>query len=159
MKPYIEKNTKLRMESKNEFEKNFYKLMNISVHGKTMENVRNHKDIKLITNSDKRKQLTSEPNYHTCKAFSENLMAIEMKKTGAFMNKPVYISQAVLDISKTLMYEFYQGYFQPQYADKVKLCYMDTDSFIIYIQTDEFDKDISKDAKERFDASRYSKDR
>ena len=106
MKPYIEKNTKLRMESKNEFEKNFYKLVNIAIHGKTMENVRNHKDIKLITNSHKRKQLTSEPNYHTCKAFSENLMAIEMKKTRVFMNKPEYISQAVLDISKTLMYEF-----------------------------------------------------
>ena len=72
MKPYIEKNTKLRMESKSEFEKNFYKLMNNSVYGKTMKNVKNHRDAKLITNSDKRKQLTSQPNYHTCKIFRKS---------------------------------------------------------------------------------------
>ena len=85
-------------------------------------------------------------------------MAIEMRKTRVFMNKPVYIGQTVLDISKTLMYEFYYDYLKPKYADKVKLCYVDTDSFIIYFETEDFYKDISKDAKERFDASGYSKD-
>ena len=74
------------------------------------------------------------------------------------MNKPVYIGQTVLDISKTLMYEFYYDYLKPKYADKVKLCYVDTDSFIIYFETEDFYKDISKDVKERFDASGYSKD-
>ena len=77
MKPYIEKNTKLRMESKSEFEKNFYKLMNNSVYGKTMKNVKNHRDAKLITNSDQRKQLTSQPNYHTCKDFQKILWPLK----------------------------------------------------------------------------------
>ena len=99
MKPYIEKNTKLRSEAKNEFEKNLYKLMNNAVYGKTMQNVRKHWDIKLVTTNGKGKQLVSEPNYHTCKRFSEHLMAIEMKKTKVFINKPIYVGQAVLDIS------------------------------------------------------------
>ena len=106
MKPYIDKNTKLRMESKNEFEKRFYKLMNNAVHGKAMENVGKHRDIKLVTTNARRKQLVSQPNYHTCKCFSEDLVAIQLKKTKVYMNKPIYIGQAVLDISKTPMYEF-----------------------------------------------------
>ena len=113
MKPYIEKNTKLRIQSKNQFQKNFYKLMNNSVYGKTMENIRKHKAIKLVTNNTRRKKLASEPNYHTCKHFSENLIAIEMRKTKMHMRKPVYIGQAVLDISKTLMYEFWYDYIKP----------------------------------------------
>ena len=116
MKPYIEKNTKLRIQSKNEFEKNFYKLMNNSVYGKTMENIRKHKDIKLVTNNTRRKKLASEPNHHTCKhlkCIHENLIAIEMRKTKIHMRKPVYIGQAVLDISKTLMYEFWYDYIKP----------------------------------------------
>ena len=133
MKPYTDKNTKLRSESKNDFEKDFFKLMNNSVYGKTMENVRKHRDIKLVTSNSERKKLVSEPNYHTCKQFSENLLAIEMKKTKIHMNKPVYVGQAVLDISKTLMYEFWYDYIIPKYDDKVRLCYMDTDSFIFQI--------------------------
>ena len=73
-------NTKLRTEAKNDFKKDFFKLMNISVFGKTMENVRKHRDIKLVTTGKRRNQLASEPNYHTTKYFSENLIAIEMKK-------------------------------------------------------------------------------
>ena len=92
MKPYIEKNTKLRNESKNEFDKDFFKLMNNSVYGKTMENVRKTRDIKLVTTNSERKRLVSEPNYHTCKHFSENLMAIEMKKSKIYI-----ISQFMLD--------------------------------------------------------------
>ena len=90
MRSYIIKNTKLRNKSKNEFERNFYKLMNNSVFGKTMENIRKHRDIKLVTTNNKRKKLASEHNYHTCKHFSEHLMAIEMKKkTKLYMNKPI----------------------------------------------------------------------
>ena len=99
-------NTKLRTEAKNDFEKDFFKLMNNSVFGKTMENVRNHRDIKLATTDERRNELVSEPNYHTTKYFSENLLAIEMRKTKIKMNKPLYLGQAILDISKTLMYEF-----------------------------------------------------
>ena len=84
-------NTKLRKEAKNEFEKDFFKLMNNAVFGKTMENVRNHRDIKLVTTEKRRIELVSKPNYHTTKHFSENLLAIEMKKTKVTMNKPIYI--------------------------------------------------------------------
>ena len=110
MKSYIDKNTKLRKESKNEFDKGFYKLMNNAVYGKTMENLRNHRDIRLVTTNARRKQLVSQPNYHTCKRFSGNLIAIELRKTKVYMNKPMYIGQAVLDISKTLMYIFFYDY-------------------------------------------------
>ena len=102
-------NTKLRKEAKNDFEKDFFKLMNNSVFGKTMENVRKHRDIKLVTTDKRRNQLVSEPNYHT-KYFSENLLAIKMKKTKVKMNKPVYLGMSILDISKNLMCEFWYDY-------------------------------------------------
>ena len=98
-------NTKLRTEAKNEFEKDFFKLMNNSVFGKNMENVRNHRDIKLVTTDERRNKLVSEPNCHSAKHFSENLLAIEMRKTKVIMNKSVYLGQAILNISKMLMYE------------------------------------------------------
>ena len=110
LKPYIDMNNKLRKEAKNEFEKDFFKLMNKSVYGKTMENVRNHRDIKLVTTDEKRIKLVSEPSYRTTKHFSENLLAIEIKKTEVIMNKPIYLDVSKLDVSKTLMYEFWYGY-------------------------------------------------
>ena len=128
-------NTKLRTEAKNGFEKDFFKLMNNAVFGKTMENVRKHRDLKLVTTDKKRNQLASEPNYHTTKYFSENLMAIEMKKIKVKMNKPVYLGMSILDVCKTLMYDFWYNYVKPKYQDKVKLCYMDTESFVIHIKT------------------------
>ena len=127
LKPYIYMNNNLRKEAKNEFEKDFFKLMNNSVFGKIMENVRKHRDIKLVTTEEKRIKLVSEPNYHTTKQFSENLLAIEMKKTKVKMNKPVYLGMSILDISKTLMYEFWYDYIKPKYGDRAKLCYTDTD--------------------------------
>ena len=148
-------NTKLRKEAKNEFEKDFFKLMNNSVFGKTMENVRNHRDIKLVTADEKRNKLVSEPNYHTTKCFSENLLAIEMKKTKVKMNKPIYLGMSILDISKTLMYEFWYDYLKPKYGDKAKLCYTDTDSFIIHIITEDFFEDISNDVEVWYDTSNY----
>ena len=138
LKTYIDMNTKLRKEAKNEFEKNFFKLMNNSVFGKTMENVREHRDIKLVTTEEKRLKLVSEPNYHTKKQFSKNLLAIEMKKTKVKMNKLVYLGMSILDISKMLMYEFWYDYIKPKCKDKAKLCYTDTDSFVIHIFTEGF---------------------
>ena len=138
LKPYIKMNTKFRTEAENNFEKDFFKLMNNSVFNKTMENVRNHRDIKLVTTNAQRKKHVSEPNYHTSRQFSEDLMAIEMNKTKVLMNKPVYLGQAILDISKTLMYEFWYDYIKLKYKDKAQLCYMDTDSFIIHIETEDF---------------------
>ena len=107
-------NTELRKKAQNEFEKNFFKLMNNSVFGKTMENVRNHRDIKLITTDKRRKRLVSEPNYHSHKKFSEYLMAIEMKKTRVKMVKQLYLGMSILDISKTLMYKFWFDYINPK---------------------------------------------
>ena len=100
-------NTNYRTEAKNEFNKNFFKLMNNSLFGKTMENVRNHRDIKLVTSDKRRKRLVSEPNYHSHKNFSEYLMAIEMKKTRIKMIKPIYLGMSILDISKMIMNEFW----------------------------------------------------
>ena len=128
-------NTKLRKEVKNEFEKDFFKLKNNAVFRKTMENVRKHRDIKLVTTDKRRNQLVSELNYLTSKYFSEHLMAIEMKKTKVKMNKPVYLGMSILDISKTLMYEFWYDYIKPKYGD--------TDSFVTHIITEDFYEDIA----------------
>ena len=148
-------NSKKRKEAKNEFEKNHFKLMINSVFGKIMANLRNHRDIKLVTTDEKRSKLISEPNCHTTKRFSENLLAIEMKKTKVKMNKPVYLGMSILDISKTLMYKFWYDYFKPKYGDRAKLCYTDTDSFIINIITEDFFVDISDDVERWFDTSNY----
>ena len=122
LKPYIDMNTKLRKEAKNDFEKDFFKLMNNSVFGKTMENVRKHRDIKSVTTDEKRNKLVSEPYYHTKKRFSENLLAIEMKKIKVKMNEPLYLGMSILDISKTLMYKFWYDYSKLKYGDRAKLC-------------------------------------
>ena len=150
-------NTELRKNAKNEFEKNFFKMMNNSVFGKTMENVRNHRDIKLVTSNKRRKRLISEPNYHSFKTFSNNLMAIEIKKTRVKMTKPLYLGMSMLDIRKILMYEFWYDYINPKYGDKAKLCYTDTDSFIIHIITEDFFEAISNDVEKWFDTSNYDK--
>ena len=131
-------NTKLRTKAKNDFEKDFFKLMNTAVFRKTMENIRKHRDIKLVTTDKRRNQLVSEPNYHMSKYFSENLLAMEMKKIKVKMNKPVYLGMSILDISKTLIYDFWYDYIKPKYRNNVKLCYMDTDSFVIHIKTEVF---------------------
>ena len=133
-------NTELRKQAKNDFEKDFYKLMNNAVFGKTMKDVRKHRDIKLVAADKRRNQLVSEPNYHATKWFSENLLAIEMNKIKAKMNKPVYLGLSVLEISKTLTLEFWYYYMKPKYGDNKKLCYMNTDSFIMHIKTEDFIK-------------------
>ena len=115
-------NTELRTDAKNSFEKNFFKLMNNAVFGKAMENVRKHRDIKSVTTYKRRNQLATEPNYHTRKYFSENFLAIEMKKIKVKMNTPVYLGMSILDISETLKYEFWYDYIKPKYQDKAKLC-------------------------------------
>ena len=112
-----------------------------------MENVRKHRDIKLVTTDEKRNKLVSEPNYHTTKRFSENLLVIEMKKTKVKTNKPIYLGISILDISKTLMYEFGYDYIKLKYGDRAKLCYMGTDSFIIHIITEDFYEDIGDDVE------------
>ena len=139
LKPYIDINTELRKKAKNDFEKDFFKLMNNAVFGKTMENVRKHRDIKLQTTDKRRNRLV--------------LLASEMKKIKVKMNKPVYLGLSILEISKTLMYEFWYDYMKPKYGDNVKLCYIDTDSFTMHIKTEDFYKDLANDVEKRFDTS------
>ena len=112
-----------------------------------MENIREHVDIMLVNSIKDLNKYAREPNMKNIKYFSGSLLATEMRKTEITMNKPVYLGQAILDISKTLMYEFYYEYMKPKYGNKVKLCYTDTDSFIMQIFTDDFYADISSDAK------------
>ena len=138
LKPYIDMNTELRKEATNDFEKDLFKLMNNSVFGKTMENIRKHRVIKLVTTDKKRSKLVSEPNYHIINLISEDLSIIEMKKTKVKMNKPIYLGLSILEISKILMYEFWYDYMKPKYGNDVKLCCMDTDSFIMNINTNDF---------------------
>ena len=110
LKKYIDMNTELRKKASNDFEKDFFKLMNNAVFGKTMENVRKHRDIKLVKTDHKRSKLVSEPNYHTMKLISENLSIIEMKKMKVKMKKPIYLGLSILEISKIIMYEFWYDY-------------------------------------------------
>ena len=115
-------NTKLRTEAKNDFEKDFFKLMNNAIFGKTMENMRKHRDIKLVTTDKKRNQLASEPNYHTTKYFSEHLIAVEMKKTKVKMNKPIYLGMSILDMSKHSCIDF--GMITLNQSIKIKQSYV-----------------------------------
>ena len=154
LKPYIDMNTKLRKEAKNDFEKDFFKLMNNSVFGKTMENVRNHRDIKLVTSDKRRKRLVSEPNYHSHKKFSEHLMAIKMKNTKVKMTKHIYLGMSILDISKTPIYKFWYDCIKPKYGDRTKLIYTSTDSLFIHIITEDFFEDISDDENDKTSSNR-----
>ena len=159
LKPYINMNTELRKLARNDFEKYLFKFMNNSVFGKTMENIRKHRDIKLVTTNKKRSKLVSEPNFHAMNLISENLSIIEMKKTKINMNKSIYLGLSILEISKILMYEFWYDYVKPKYNDNVRLCYMDTDSFVMNIKTNDFYKDISDDVDNRFDTLNYGVNR
>ena len=124
-----------------------------------MENVRKHRDIKLVKTDKKRNKLVSEPNYHTMKLTDDNLAIIEMRKVKVKMNKPIYLGLSILDISKITMYEFWNDYVKSKHEDKAGLCYMDTDSFVVNIKTKDFYKDIAENVKERFDTSNYIYDR
>ena len=153
-------NSELRKAAKNDFEKDLFKLMNNSVFGKTMENIRKHREIKFVTtDKKKRNKLVSEPNYHTINLISEDLSIIEMKKTKVKMNKPIYLGLSILEISKILMYEFWYDYMKPKYGNDVKFCYMDTDSFIMNIKTNDFYEDIANDVENRFNTSNYEVNR
>ena len=132
--------------------------MNNAVFGNAMENVRKHRDIKLVKTEKRRNQLVSESNYHATKWFSENLIAIEMKKIKVKMNKLVFLGFSILENSKILMYEFWYDYIKPKYQGNVKLCYMDTGSFVNHIETKDFYKDNADDVEKWFDTSNYSED-
>ena len=160
MKEYIDFNTRLRTAAKNDFEKDFYKLMNNSVFGKTMENIRKHRDIKLINNKEDYLKQVMKPNFKSGNLLGTDLMSCEMGKIKVNMNKLVYLGQAILDLSKTIMYEFHYNYMKKKYKESdLKLLYMDTDSLVYNIKTEDFYKDIAEDVETRFNMSGYEPSR
>ena len=156
MKQYIDLNTRLRAEAKNEFEKEFFKLMNNSVYGKTIENLRKRVDISLVNSKKKAQKLTAKPNFKKCTIFHEDFCAFEMRKTQIYFNKPVYLGMCILDLSKTLMYDFHYNYIRSKYDERAKLLFTDTDSLAYEIQTNDFYRDISSDVQAKFDTSNFS---
>ena len=148
LKTYIDFNTKLRTAATNDFKKDFFKLMNNPVFGKTTENIRKHRNIKLVTTEEKYLRTVMKPNFKSGVLFGENLMGCEMGKTKVVMNKPVHLGQAILDLSKIVMYEFHYDYMVLKYGlEKLKLCYMDTDSLVYDIKTEDFYEDIANDVE------------
>ena len=137
-------NTCIRKNAKSYFEKDFFKLMNNAVFGKTMGNFRKHRDIKLVATKGKRNYLVSEPNYHTTKFFTEHLSATEMKKKEILMNKTVNLVLSRLELSNILFYKFWYNYVKRKCVEKVKLLYVNTDSFSVYIKTEDVYKDITE---------------
>lgn len=158
LKKYIDLNTDLRTRATNEFEKDFFKLMNNSVFGKTLENIENHVDIKLVCDEKEAIKLSARPSYDRVTIFDENLIAVHMKRTKLFYNKPIYLGMCILDLSKTLMYDFHYNYILPKYAERARLLFTDTDSLAYEIQTEDFYKDIAEDIQTRFDTSDYPVD-
>ena len=160
MKPYIEFNTAERAKAKNDFEKDFYKLMNNSVFGKTMENLRKRVRVSVVqpqTHPKKYKKLTSDPAFKGRKIFSENLVAIHRRKVEVMLNRPTYVGMSVLDLSKLCMYQFYYDTLKVRYSEKIQLCYTDTDSLLVQIQTEDINADLI-DMADQFDFSDYPKD-
>ena len=160
LETYIDFNTQLRTAATNDLEKDFFKLMNNSVFGKTMENIRKHRNIKLVMTEEKYLRTVMKPNFKSGVLFGENLMGCEMGKIKVLMNKPVYLSQAILDLSKIVMYEFHYDYMVPKYGlEKLKLCYINTDSLVYEIKTEDFYADIVDDVPARFNTSGYCPNR
>jgi len=140
------------------FETDFFKLINNSVFGKTMENIENHVDLKLVTDEKQAIRLAIKANYERCTIFDENLIAVHMTRTKLLYNKPIYLGMCILDLSKTLMYDFHYNYIKNKYGNNAKLLFTDTDSLAYEIKTADFYKDISSDVETRFDTSGYPKD-
>ena len=157
LKQYIDFNTQKRTNAKNNFEKDFFKLMNNSVFGKTMENIRKRVDVKLVTNPDKLLKLASKPTFVSSKIFNNDLVAVHKIKETLTLNRPAYVGMCILDLSKVLMYKFHYNYIKDKYQDKAKLLFTDTDSLTYEIEAEDVYRDFWKD-KNKFDNSDYPKD-
>ena len=155
LKQYIDFNTQKRTNAKNSFEKDFFKLMNNSVFGKTMENIRKRVDVRLVTNKENLLKLSSKPTYVSSKIFNENLVAVHKIKETLTMNRPAYIGMCILDLSKTLIYDFHYNYIKQNYGNKAKLLFTDTDSLTYEIETKDAYADFWEN-KDKFDNSDYN---
>ena len=154
LKQYVDFNTEKRKHAKNSFEKDFFKLMNNSVVGKTMENLRKRVDIRLVTNEKKLYKLTSNPTFESNKIFNENLMAVHKVKETLTLNRPAYVGMCILDLSKTLIYDFHYNYIKKKYNNRARLLFTDTDSLTYEIEAEDVYKDFWND-KDMFDNSDY----
>ena len=154
LKQYIDFNTQKRTQAKNSFEKDFFKLMNNSVFGKTMENIRKRVDVRLITDEKKLLKMASKPTYVSSKIFNENLVAVHKIKETLTLNRPAYVGMCILDLSKTLMYYFHYNYIKEKYGNKARLLFTDTDSLTYEIEAKDVYQDFWND-KDRFDNSDY----
>ena len=159
MEPYIRLNTELRKKATSGFEKDLFKLMNNSVFGKTMENLRKRVDVKLVRagEDDRLRRLIASPSYARANIFDDDLAAIQMHKSRLMLNRPVYVGMSVLDLSKHLMYDFYYNQLKKQYGEHCQLLYTDTDSLLLEIQTEDVYKDMGASAG-LYDTSDYPKD-
>ncbi|KAL9982399.1 hypothetical protein ACROYT_G004435 [Oculina patagonica] len=159
MEPYIRMNTEFRKKAKNDFEKNFYKLMNNSVFGKTMENLRNRVDIRIARSDETKKirKLVASPLYSRHVMFSNDLVGIDMRKSRLFLNKPVYTGMTILDVSKLCMYDFFYNHLKKEYGERCELLYTDTDSLLLEIETEDVYADMAKNI-DKYDTSDYPKE-
>ena len=158
LKEYIDLNTELRKQSKNDLEKDLFKLMNNAIFGKSMENVLNRSNIKLVNNDpEKLLKLIKQPNFQNAYEISNRLAIVESKPIKTVFNKPIYMGAVILETSKLHMYEFWYDHLKVKYGDKIKLIYTDTDSFVIEVETDDIYKDMYDD-KHLYDFSDYPKD-
>ena len=157
LKEYIDFNTQKRTNAKNAFEKDFFELMNNSVFGKTMENIRKRVDVRLVTDENKLLKMAAKPTYVSSKIFNENLVAVHKIKETLTLNRPAYVGMCILDLSKTLMYDFHYNYIKQEYDSKAKLLFTDTDSLTYEIETEDVYRDFWND-KDKFDNSDYPKD-
>ena len=154
LKQYIDFNTEKRKHARNPFEKDFFKLMNNSVFGKTMENLRKRVDVRLVTNEKKLLKLTSKPTYVSSKIFNENLVAVHKIKETLTLKRPAYVGMCILDLSKTLMYDFHHNYIKNKFGDRAKLLFTDTDSLTYEIEAEDVYQDFWYD-EDKFDNSDY----
>lgn len=145
LKAYIDFNTTMRKTAKNEFEKDFFKLMNNSVFGKTMENLRKRVDIQLVHNKKRLLKLSAKPGFKSFQIFNNDLASVELSKQKLILNRPIYVGFSILDLSKVLMYDFHYNYIKKRYEDCASLCFTDTDSLCYDISTDDLYEDMKQD--------------
>ena len=157
LRDYISLNTERRKQAKNAFEKDFFKLMNNSIFGKTMENVRNRVDFELVHTEKRLEKLTAKPRFHRVRHFNKDLVGVQCLRSVIKLNKPIYIGFCILDISKTLMYDFHYNVIGKRYQNRAELCFTDTDSLLYHIQTDDIFADMAKDI-DKYDTSDFKKD-
>jgi hypothetical protein len=155
LEPYIKMNTEKRKVAKSEFLQDLFKLANNSVFGKTLQNVRKYRDFKMVNDRNEMNKLVSDPKFKGHKIFTENLILVENRRLNVLLNQPIYVGQAVLDISKCLMYDFHYNVIKKKFGNKVKLMLTDTDSLMYEIETPDVYDYLRNEIGELMDLSNF----